>query len=566
MLPVYNPKIEIAPIYAACLSKRVLRYNHDVDVVKFKGRYYAAWNANAAQGEDLPGQYNYLSVSDDYVHWSEPYPFLADHHCLNPVSSDNQWQPVFVNCRDEKLFCVWCDFWARKTFVAVTADGESWRNFEVENAPASLKGKVIGFPTNHGFVSSTGRLVVPCSLPPYFDDGKRFYKIDGLDYELGAAQYGVGISKYCGNLLSDDDGESWYWSEPVAGAKWSEIGEEPAKHGGEDIILWEPSVFETQDGRMGLLVRNSTSQNYPARKDDPHHMLLAAWSEDGGKSWSKAKPVELDTTYSRNLTLCGTPANPEALLMVHNDHPVNLPSRIPMDRYSLSLFLAPVPDPDLMLPGPLVQPESGRAFYPNGFIDGDTLKVGYTTGNNSMYSGILPQLPDFSRPFLLPRAGRPGLKIENGKAILTQASSSLGLVLTPELTRKENLSLQFEFKADLLYVHNYWTVLTLGGKTRDGLRLVIQVQESGNAFKMGILDSADAFTELCPFHIGASTPVSVDIGQESVAFESGKYSITVKKHVLRKICFGGLYEPPPNPEKLFTPSHLEIPLSGIHIC
>jgi hypothetical protein len=143
-----------------------------------------------------------------------------------------------------------------------------------------------------------------------------------------------------------------------------------------------------------------------------------------------------------------------------------------------------------MLPGPLVQPESGRAFYPNGFIDGDTLKVGYTTGNNSMYSGILPQLPDFSRPFLLPRAGRPGLKIENGKAILTQASSSLGLVLTPELTRKENLSLQFEFKADLLYVHNYWTVLTLGGKTRDGLRLVIQVQESGNAFKMGCAKSA----------------------------------------------------------------------------
>ncbi len=566
MLKIYQPHAEISPVYVNTASPRVLRYNHDIDVVKFKGRYYAAWNANAAQGEDLPGQYNYMAVSDDYITWSDPYPFLADHHCVNPVSSDNQWQPVFINYRDEKLFCVWCDFWARKTFVAVSTDGNKWKNSEVPNAPEALRGKVIGFPTNHGFVSSGGRLIAPCSLPPYFDDGKRFYEIEGLDYKLGAAQYGVGISKYCANLLSDDAGETWYWSDPVEAVKWSEIGEDPSKHGGEDMIVWEPSVFETPEGRMGLLVRNSTSQNYPARKDDSHHMLLCGWSDDGGKSWSKVAPVEVETTYSRNVTLCGTPDNPSALLMVHNDNPVNSPARIPMDRYNLSLFVAPVPDPDLLLPGPLVQPASGRAFYPNAFIDGQAMRIGYTTGSNSMYVSTIAKLPDFTEPFLMPRAGRPGLEIEKDKAVFTQNFSTLGLVLTPELTRTESIVLAFQFQVNLVqHVEKYLPILTMGGKSRNGVKLVIAVEESGNKFKIGLLELDGKFTPVDDFKIGTMVKVKAVIGLSYVSAEINGKLIQLPVEVLRKIAFGGLYAELTTPWNLLTPGDWEIPLASIEI-
>lgn len=53
--------------------------------------------------------------------------------------------------------------------------------------------------------------------------------------------------------------------------------------------------------------------------------------------------------------------------------------------------------------------------------------------------------------------------------------------------------------------YRHWMVLTLGGRPRAGLRVAIQVQQSGNAFKLGVLDTADTFTELCPFRLGELT-------------------------------------------------------------
>ena len=86
-----------------------------MDIVKFKGKFFAAWNANEATGEDVPGQFNFLSVSDDFEHWSAPVRlFTRDAAAENPVETDNQWQPIFINWRDETLFCAWCDYNARK--------------------------------------------------------------------------------------------------------------------------------------------------------------------------------------------------------------------------------------------------------------------------------------------------------------------------------------------------------------------------------------------------------------------------------------------------------------------
>ena len=98
-LPIYQPKVKMADIYFHHPgAKPALQYNHDVDIVKFKGKFFAAWNANEARGEDVPGQYNFLSVSDDFEHWSAPVRlFTRDAAAENPVETDNQWQPIFIN-------------------------------------------------------------------------------------------------------------------------------------------------------------------------------------------------------------------------------------------------------------------------------------------------------------------------------------------------------------------------------------------------------------------------------------------------------------------------------------
>ena len=65
----------INPAYPAWSPR--MSYNHDSDITRFRGRYIAAWNANPENPEEgRPGQLNYLSVSDDFQHWSQPVPIF----------------------------------------------------------------------------------------------------------------------------------------------------------------------------------------------------------------------------------------------------------------------------------------------------------------------------------------------------------------------------------------------------------------------------------------------------------------------------------------------------------
>jgi hypothetical protein len=165
-LEIYRPTVRFADIYSPHPGVQpLLKYTHDVDIVKYKGRFFAAWHGNETQAEDVPGQFNFLSASDDFEHWSTPVKFLTRAGgCESPVESDNQWQPGFVNDRDETLFCAWCDLGARRTFIASSRDGVRWQNRAVATAPESLTGLVIGFPTNHGLRTSKGVIMFPCSL------------------------------------------------------------------------------------------------------------------------------------------------------------------------------------------------------------------------------------------------------------------------------------------------------------------------------------------------------------------------------------------------------------------
>jgi hypothetical protein len=545
-LPIYQPSVKLADIHFRHPGATPrLKYNHDVDIVKFKGRFIAAWNGNEARGEDVPGQFNFLSVSDDFEHWSAPVRmFTAEAGATNPVESDNQWQPNFINWQDKILFCAWSDFVARRVFIATSDDGVHWNNVEVSNAPAALQGKACGFPTNHGLLTSKGVMLFPCSLP--FTDSPR-------------AQ--VGSTRYAGVLRSEDGGRTWTWSAPIEAVTWTQAGEKPAEFGGETITLWEPMLFEQADGKIGLLIRNSTAQDNPERAEKPHRMLLYATSSDQGRAWTKARPVEVDTVCSRNYTVAGGGTR-DSLLMVMNDNHVRVPERINHDRYFLALYCAPVCDPDLLLPGPVIQPQGGTAYYPNGFVDNGKLYVAYTyTGG--IHSSVIAPLPDFTRPFLLPREGRPGLKIENRVAHFGQRQSSLGLVLTEKLTRQSKLRLAFDVS-----IHSYsggdWPVLTLGGKTRAGTTLRAVYDAQRNADFLQIRKSGNQWADLASFKRKEWNHIEVEFTEKglSVAVNQSP-AVPLERTILRKICFGGLYVAPEWPMGMSSSSDVRLNLDSI---
>lgn len=546
-LPVYQPRVKTADIYFHHPGARpALKYNHDVDIVRFRGKFFAAWNANEASGEDVPGQYNFLSHSDDFERWSAPVRlFTRDAGAENPVETDNQWQPIFINYRDGVLFCAWCDYNARKTYIATSADGFKWNNREAPTAPPSLEGKVVGFPTNHGLLTRKGTMLFPCSLP------------------MAEEKCIVGHTRYAGVLISGDAGKSWSWSDPIEAVSWSQMGEKPEEFGGELVTIWEPMLFEQADGRIGLLIRNSTAQDNPERAEKPHRMLLYCTSADGGRTWTRARPVEVDTICSRNYAIAGA-GTPDSLLMVMNDNNVRVPERISRDRYFLALYCSPVCDPDLLLPGPVIQPEGGTAFYPNGFVDDGKLYVAYTYPRG-IHCSVIEPLPDFSQPFLLPRGGRPGLEIKDGIAHFKQRQSSLGLVLTEALTRAAKLRLAFDVS-----VHRYngldWPVLTLGGKTRNGttLRAIFSEERKGDVFQVAV--GGNKWADVAPFRMKEWNRVEMEIAGDglSVAINDSP-PVPVKRTLLRKVCFGGLYVAPQWPIGTQWASDVRLKLDSIRV-
>ena len=545
-LPLYRPSVKFAEIYSPHPgADPLLKYNHDVDIDRFKDRYLAAWNANTSSGEHVPGQFNYLSASPDFERWSLPVRlFTHEGSSENPVEMDNQWQPSFVNYHDEILYCAWCTFTGRRTFVSHSTDGVHWTNVEVPTAPAALQGQVVGFPTTHGLLTGRDVIMFPCSLPY-------------------AGKFIVGSTRYAAVLMSRDRGKPWEWSEPIEAESWSQAGENPAQFGGETIYLWEPSLFEQPDGKIGLLIRNSTAQDAPERMEKPHRMILYATSPDHGAHWTKARPIEVDSICSRMFALSRV-TSPNDLLMVMNDWQVGIPQRISFDRYFLSLFCAPVCDPDLLLPGPVVQPEGGTAFYPNGFVYRDRLYLAYTYPSG-IHSTIIDPLPEFSKPFLLPRGGRPGLRIEQRLATLGQRQSSLGVVLTAGLTAQPELRLNFRVNVNG-YGGTPFTILTLGGKTRGGtaLRAIYDSQEQSDVLQ--IRTGGNNWPTLGRFRRRSWMRVECVLGRSGLGISlDGAAAKEFPTAVLRKICFGGLYEKPDWPQGMQRASDVRIDLDSVSV-
>ena len=558
----------INEVYPAWSPK--MGYNHDADITFFKGRYVAAWNANPdIPEESRPGQCNYVSVSKDFRNWSVPTPaFTAKGGAVNPVEvvgTGFQWQPNFINYRDEILFCAWCVSGEdAAVYVSTSRDGIHWENqrlpeqlpksYAADHLPGSgdekgfekltaaqkesLKARpTVAFPTNHGLLTKSGAMLFPVAFPP------RLGPASGLPNPL----------QVCA-LISNDAGKTWHWGECTPFLPVEKFLKPGRQNKGKrtHIGVWEPHFFEHPDGRIGLLIRVTNSAPEDGLTAD--QMILYAESNDGGMTFSYPKTVDVETVSSRHMAF-HVPGSSAGLAMAANDW---LPGYTPSlrDRHYLAAYFSSVSDPDMLIPGPVIQKAGTSGHYPNGEIRNGEMLIAYSRGvkPRAIYASRMRHLPDFRTPFFLRRESRPPVVIDKVRQVahFPETFSSLGLVLTKELVEREHLTLEFAVK--LLTVPAFYpgqskdeavngmTLLTIGAADHHNTAIRvsrplppydIEVMRNNKWVKLG----QTTLFEPVHFHL-----VITGSGY-SVRFNNGK-EWKAEGRLLRKINFGGFYIPP----------------------
>lgn len=520
-------------------------YNHDSDITQFKRRYIAAWNANPETPEESrPGQRNYLSVSDDFQHWSVPMePFTSKGGAVQPVDSsgnDFQWQPNFINYKNETLFCAWCVTGPNAaTFVSRSADGVHWENVRItEPLPKSYDSgaspNATPFPSNHGLLTKSGTMLFPiCLAPAGMPKGKPL--------------------QVCA-LISKDAGRSWNWGEftPVLPVQ-SFLKPHKTNTGDKrEMHVWEPHFFEHPDGRIGLLIRVGNAAPEDGLTAD--QMILYAESKDGGLNFSTPRTVDIETISSRHQSFSMARSLSD-LMLVANDWLPGYSGTL-RDRHFLSLYFSPVCDPDLLIPGPVIQQRGTIGHYPNGEINHGEMSISYSYGvkPRAIYASRVTGLPDFKTPFFLPRESRSSVIINDKTqvAYFPETFSSLGLVLTKELTEQKQLALEFAVK--LMTVPSFYpgqskdeavngmTLLTIGAV--DHHNTLIRVSRPIPPYHIEVL-KGDKWVKLTEVgsHETIHFAVSMTDTDYSIRVNDGK-PVTMPGKLMRKINFGGFYTDP----------------------
>jgi hypothetical protein len=226
------------------------------------------------------------------------------------------------------------------------------------------------------------------------------------------------------------------------------------------------------------------------------------------------------------------------------------------DRHFLSAYFSPVCDPDMLIPGPVIQRRGAIGHYPNGEIDHGEMIIAYSYSMKprAIYASRVKNLPDFTSPFFLKRESRPEVVIDQHRdvAYFPETFSSLGLVLTKELVDRPSITLEFTVK--LLTMPCFYpgmskdeavngiTLLTIGAL--DHNNTAIRVTGPLQPYKLEFL-RRNKWEQIA--QVGWPDPLSFTIRitetDYSVRFGS-REDIVVQEKLLRKICFGGFYTDP----------------------
>jgi len=242
-----RPKVENVLIYRPTTE---WTYSHHQSLTFFKGRFYAIWS-NGRQDEDDRGQRVLMAMSADFKNWTTPRPLV------DSVKDDKGVERVLTAAgfhqHNGTLVAYFGNYGPHKETThlqaVTTTDGEHWSAVREMGVPVN---------PNHGPQrTASGRFIICGNISfPYTDDptGLVGWKMTGIYPKDMAA------------TIKDDPASFW----------------DVAKHQGWSAALCEGSFYQTDDGVLHMLLRNTAKQN--ARR------LWLTESRDNGATWST--PIE----------------------------------------------------------------------------------------------------------------------------------------------------------------------------------------------------------------------------------------------------------------------------------
>lgn len=380
---VYQPTIERRVVCDAAGQR--LKYNHDSSVAWFRDRWFCLWNANEPPIEGKPGQLNYQSTSPDGKTWSAAVACFADSACsTNPVPcpKGTQWQPNLIVVEGE-LWAVWSqnsrDEYNGTYLSRLATPAGRWTHQRLLFAgrpDVVLDGRTVRiFPTQNPCRLRSGRVLAPVTLIGPV----------AADVAPGVERW-WDLEKRDSVLYTDDLGKTWACSPGAIqpGRSWAQ---------------WEPTVWETPDGKVLMFARNNDMRQASQGGPRATEMLLWSESRDQGATWTPHQPVPLETVCSRMHVL---PAGGDRFLMVHNDWPAG---RFVDDRRNLALFFGRGSGIDFVA-GPGISGDERAVMYPMLWVHDGTAMVSYSQGlhERSIVVAKVTPLPDPQRYYLFPRS------------------------------------------------------------------------------------------------------------------------------------------------------------------
>ena len=172
----------------------------------------------------------------------------------------------------------------------------------------------------------------------------------------------------------------------------------------------------------------------------------------------------------------------------------------------------------------------------------------------AIYASRVTGLPDFKTPFFLRRESRPAVVINDKTqvAYFPETFSSLGLVLTKELTEQKQLALEFAVK--LLTVPSFYpgqstdeavngmTLLTIGAVDHHNTQ--IRVSRPLPPYHIEVL-KGDKWVKLS--EVGSHETIRFAVSMTDTDYTvrvNNQKEVTMTGTLMRKINFGGFYTDP----------------------
>lgn len=418
----YNPKIESLQISfpdSGC-------QHHDQTIAWFKDRWIVQYDDHVVP-RGVP-QYIHQITSRDLINWTPPVKVFSDSAgSLNPLPYyDEQWQPGFVNVKDE-LWSIWSVTGLKEVYFSrLTEPGGRWQNGSIP-----MENLFIG---NGGLVLSNGWVAIPVTKIPSINEKGRSTKILPEDGEVNTDHF----------LYTADQGSTWQLS---AGTR---------AHRGS---TWEATIWEPVPGEVWMIARNIGTEE-KVQKTPMTEAAGYTYSLDFGGTWAHGQrqvlPMELSN--SRPYVINYGKRN----IMAHNDF--YTPSLLHWEhRYNLALYFNRGRGVNFVA-GPVI--ENMMSEYPQIFIHNDTAVVVYSSREHDPLSApknakelkdryvkvarlALPR-PDCYYIFARTARGKVEQIWEGSRETLRfyDNYSSAGIDLDENNPRKDEVLISFKFKTE----------------------------------------------------------------------------------------------------------------------